>query len=1286
MQLSEETIKLLKTTKGIHPVTGEVGLHALQQAMLQSNNQIMVYHGDPVKIRRNTGFQPVEAKPKQVADRPTTVRTDNKALFEKVNEDLVEIACGLLKMQNMDIDHDLLQYGFDSISITVFTNKINDIYELDVMPTVIFELEQPTIRSLTQHLYEKHADRLRHYYRDDLIDSAVAARADRVAVAASDPIQQPSSFEENELFKAEEAKLPMRFSHSERNAPVHQNTMDVEEPIAIIGMNGIFPQADNLDEFWEHLVQEKQLITEIPEERFDWRAFDDPKVKWGGFMKEVDKFDAAFFGISAREADVMDPQHRLFLQVAWGAIEEAGYKPSDLSGTDTGIFVGIGTQDYAQLIDQHLTEYNPYALTGRTPFMLVNRISSMLNLHGPSEPVDTACSSSLVALHKAAEAIRRGTCRMAIAGGVNVILTPSVHLYFSEAGMLSDNGECNVFDKDAGGTVRSEGVGAILLKRMSDAIADGDHIHAVIRNSAQNHKGKSSSLTAPNANAQADLLLDVYGKAKVDPATIGYIETHSTGTRLGDPIEIAGLKNAFNELYRKNGVSSVQPHCALGSLKTNIGHLETAAGIGAVIKVLLSLKNKTIPGTPGFKELNPYIKLSESPFYINEKSTPWERIQPGIPRRAGVSAFGFGGVNAHVMIEEYVGEHPGRSREKIMLETPALIVLSAANRERLIEQAKQLVDAMEKMQFQDEDLPDIAYTLQVGREGHEERLALTAASIDELRKKLLAWLQGDNTRGNGVFQGKANKRDDVLALLVQDEGMEDVIEAWVKKGEYNKLLSLWVRGLAWDWNMFYPNAKPRRVSLPTYPFERQRHWLQISNAELRYAEKESGSRQTATIAAMKESINSSTESDITRVSISNKIVNLFASLIGVKASEIDKDQSVVELGADSIILTQVLQQLQSIDPSIDFETLYNCTSIREIVDVISIPEESENEITVRGSAYEQEERVMDTEPPVPIQLDQRSEYPELIRLNKSNKKRPVFWFHGGFGGVEIYRLISNKIERPFYGVQAKGYMTDHEPIEGIEAMAVYYVQMIRSVQPEGPYDFGGLSLGGMIAYEVARQMQEQGQTVNSIVMLESIYVDEAMREDWLTIPQGNLKKDRMLRAINLLLAFSSADQLVLIADHEVQTDVSDEAFLDQLVLLAEQKGVTKPPQQLRKSVDQYEKILDTLDLSTAIYDGLPLSDPHNVPCYYFCNPTGTLFGEDESYFRLVDKGRVYDYVSFAAKWKEKMPALTALKVEASNHLTLLTEPESQERIVTFCEKLYSDEPILDTYVKSLSIE
>ncbi|MWV45522.1 hypothetical protein GRF59_18010 [Paenibacillus sp. HJL G12] len=1279
MRLSEETIKLLKTTKGIHPITGEVGLHALEQAMLQNKNQIMVYHGDPAKIRRSTGFQPSEAQPKQAEARPPVVRTDHKALFEKVSQDLLETACRLLKIQNMDIDHDMMQYGFDSINITVFTNKINDLYELDVMPTIIFELEQPTIRSLTLHLCEKHVDRLRYYYRHDLMDRADTARADQVADVVPNPVLKPSYIEEDDPFKAADSKGPMRFIYSERKDDIHRDSRDEEEPIAIIGMDGIFPQSDDLDEFWEHLLQEKRLITEIPEERFDWRAFDDPRVKWGGFMKEVDKFDAAFFGISDREAEVMDPQHRLFLQVAWSAIEDAGYKASDLSGSDTGIFVGIGTQDYAQLIDQHLTEHNPYVLTGRTPFMLVNRISSLLNLHGPSEPVDTACSSSLIAVHKAAEAIRKGTCKMAIAGGVNVILTPSVHLYFSEAGMLSDDGRCNVFDKDAGGTVRSEGVGAILLKRMSDAVADGDHIHALIRYSAQNHKGKSASLTAPNANAQADLLIEVYDKAKIDPTTIGYIETHSTGTRLGDPIEIAGLKNAFSELYRRNGVSSVQSHCALGSLKTNIGHLETAAGIGAVIKVLLSLKNEMIPGTPGFNELNPYINFSQSPFYINEKSTPWNRIQPDIPRRAGVSAFGFGGVNAHVMIEEYMAQRSERPQEKITQQNPAIIMLSAANIGRLTELAKQLLDATEKRQFQDEDLPNIAYTLQVGREAHGERLALTAASIDELRKKLSAWLHGDHTVGKAVHRGTVNKRDDVVALLAQDEGMEDIIEAWIKKGEYNKLLSLWVRGLALDWNRLYPNAKPCRISLPTYPFERQRHWIKISNPEMRHAEKEP-SRQTAKIATVNASVNGIP----TEASISDRIVNLFASLLGVNASEIDRDQSVVELGADSIILTQVLQQLQSIDPSIDFETLYHCTSISEIIGVIRIPEESSTEKRIR---IEQEAlEVAVTRPSVTTEFDQRSEYPELIRLNKANQKRPVFWFHGGFGGVEIYRLIANKIVRPFYGIQAKGYMTEDEPIEGIEAMAAYYVEMIRSVQPEGPYDFGGLSLGGMIAYEVARQMQEQGQTVNSIIMLESIYVDEMMKDYWLTIPQANLKKDRMLRAINLLLAFSSAEQLVLIADHEVQIDVSDNAFLDQLVLLAKQKGITKPPHQLRKSVIQYERILDTLDMSTTIYDGLPLLDPNNVPCYYFCNPEGTLFGEDESYFRLVDKGRVYDYVSFAAKWKEKMPALTALRVDASNHLTLLTEPESQERIVTFCEKLYSDEPLSTAYLKSLSIE
>lgn len=1273
MRLSREALTLLKSTKGIQPLSAEAGIRVLERSLLQKHNQITVFYGDPVKIRHSNEIAAIK-EPKTVAapaiHAVQETDGDDKAVAEQVQHFLVQTASALVKIQDMDIDRDMGLYGFDSISNTEMANKINERYHLDVMPTVFFELEQPTIRSLAHYLSEKYAKELRSYHQKDITARASVPKSE-VRVSAQ-PAPAAPSFEDADWTGAEEWKLESRFSQfstSESTAgPFVQGDRDAanDEPIAIIGMNGIFPQSDNLDEFWNHLESGDNLVTEIPEDRFDWKVFDDPHLRWGGFMKEVDTFDAAFFGISDREAEVMDPQHRLFLQVAWSTIEDAGYKPSDLSGSKTGVFVGIGTQDYSQLIDQHMVEHNPYALTGRTPFMLVNRLSSLLNLRGPSEPVDTACSSSLVAVHKAVEAIRSGSCRMAIAGGVNVILTPSVHFYFSAAGMLTDNGKCKVFDKEASGTVRSEGVGAILLKRLSDAITDGDHIYALIRSTAENHKGRSASLTAPSANSQAELLVEVYQKANVDPTTIGYIETHSTGTKLGDPIEITGLKNAFSELYRKKGISEVRPHCAIGSLKTSIGHLEAAAGIGAIIKVLLSMKNEKLLGNIHFKELNSYINLNDSPFYISANSKPWNRMDNHIPRRAGVSAFGFGGVNAHVMIEEFMVEKYAKPRILVTPATPALIVLSANNADRLREQARLLLDAVNRRQFTDGDLASIAYTLQVGREALDERLAFTAVSIDELREKLSAFIHNDSSvgYGSGMHRGRVKKGNDVLALLAEDEGLDDLIEIWIKKGGYSKLLSLWVRGLSMDWNRLHPNIKPMRMPLPTYPFERKRHWIaKQHNLPGKIQEK--------------ESIRHFTKADTQAASVKDMILQSVSGLLSMDASELDLNGSLVEWGVDSIILTQLLQQLQIVDPSMDFETLYHCTTINEILGAIVIPEEKS-----KGdhSAIPEEPQQNRQGIPSSVLL---SEYPELIRLNKANHRRPVFWFHGGFGGVEVYRVIAQQIDRPFYGIQARGYMTDHEPIEGIEAMASYYVRMIQSVQSEGPYDLGGLSLGGMIAYEVARQMQEMGQAVNSILMLESIYVNDTMRKDWREIPTFHLKKDRMFRAVNLLLAFSSTEELVLIPDTALNLELDDEAFLEHLVMLAKERGSTRSANQLRKSITQLEKILHTLDMSTTIYEALPMADPGSVQCYYFCNQQGSLFGEDETYFRIVDKGRVYDYRSFSEQWKEKLPGLNTLKVEASNHLTLLTEPQSQEVITAFCRKLYSDEPLSDEYVASL---
>ncbi|MCG8508522.1 MAG: polyketide synthase, partial [Rhodospirillales bacterium] len=421
-------------------------------------------------------------------------------------------------------------------------------------------------------------------------------------------------------------------------------------------------------------------------------------IKWGGFIDGVGEFDPLFFGISPREAELMDPQQRLLMTYVWLALEDAGYSASSLSGSSTGIFIGTTISGYSGLIAKANIAIEGYSSTGMVPSVGPNRMSYFLNVHGPSEPIETACSSSLVAVHRAIVAMEAGDCDQAIVGGVNTIITPEAHISFNKAGMLCRDGRCKTFSKQANGYVRGEGVGMLFLKNLKAAKEAGDHIYGLIRGSAENHGGRANSLTAPNPKAQSDLLVSAYKKAGIDPRTVSYIEAHGTGTELGDPIEINGLKTAFKALYQETGDARIQSvHCGLGSVKTNIGHLEFAAGVTGVIKVLLQLKNKTLVKNLHCDEINPYIELHDSPFYVVQESQEWRALRDSngkaFPRRAGVSSFGFGGTNAHIVLEEYIPTETRRLGESIVVRSsnPVMIPLSAKNRDRLKEYTEGLL-------------------------------------------------------------------------------------------------------------------------------------------------------------------------------------------------------------------------------------------------------------------------------------------------------------------------------------------------------------------------------------------------------------------------------------------------------------------------------------------------------------------------------------------------------------------------------------------------------------------
>jgi polyketide synthase PksN len=429
---------------------------------------------------------------------------------------------------------------------------------------------------------------------------------------------------------------------------------------------------------------------------------------------------------------------------------------------------------------------------------------------------------------------------MALVGGVNTIITPWMHISFSKAGMLSEDGRCKAFSKDANGYVRGEGVGILFLKKLSAAERDNDHIYGLIRGSAENHGGRANSLTAPNPKAQAEVIKAAYRDAKIDPRTVSYIEAHGTGTLLGEPIEINGLKSAFADLCGDNALGKGEmprAECGIGSVKTNIGHLELAAGIAGVIKVLLQLKHRTLVKSLHSEKINPYIQLEDSPFYIVQETQPWRLRQDergrDLPRRAGISSFGFGGVNAHVVVEEYAegARKQGRAGNDRRA-TSALIVLSARNEERLREQASQLLAHVASHQYEENELDDIAYTLQVGREPMETRLAFTAGSIEELKEKLAGYLDGKVERGEieKFYRGNTKANREAVSCFKADEDADSLIRKWLEKGKFTKLLNLWVKGLAFDWMKLYDGEsksgqnKGRRISLPTYPFECGRYW------------------------------------------------------------------------------------------------------------------------------------------------------------------------------------------------------------------------------------------------------------------------------------------------------------------------------------------------------------------------------------------------------------------------------------------------------------------------------
>ncbi len=791
MQLPVDMLALLMRNTGTVPMDTETGMGFFFDCLSTVSDQVFVLQGDIARMQAWLAqtLHPVRQETAAVAD--TAV---SGSLLEATQRELVRLFAEATERSAEQIDpYDSMEnYGLDSIIISKLNASLTDVFP-GLSKTLFFEFR--TLATLSEHLLARQADACRKW----------TAHSD-VVVGSAD-IHLPAR------------ALPERVvSHVESKS---------REPIAIIGLSGMYPKANDLDAFWQNLRDGRDCIEEIPAERWSLDGFFEPDVgraieqgksysRWGGFVDAFADFDPLFFNISPREAMNIDPQERLFLQECWRTLESAGYTRDDLKsrfGGRVGVFAGITKTGY-QLYMLHPTRdgepFLPYTSFSST----ANRVSYFLDISGPSMPVDTMCSSSLTAIHEACEHILRDECEMAFAGGVNLYLHPRTYELLCSQNMLSTDGRCRSFGTGGDGYVPGEGAGAVLLKRLSDAERDGDPIHGVILASQVNHGGRTHGYTVPNPNAQAALIRASIEAAGIDAQAISYIETHGTGTELGDPIEITGLEHAFET------AAGSDFRCRIGAVKSNIGHLEAASGIAGLTKILLQMRHAQLVPSLHAETLNPNIDWQHNVFEVNTRLQDWPSPATGKPRIAAVSSFGASGTNAHVIVQEYREQAavPQVSKRS----EPVLVPLSAKTAPQLAQRVRDLLAFVRDAKVAP-DLEALAYTLQVGREAMEDRLCCLVRSLDELTDTLQSYLNG-STGNEHLHIGQVAAHRDAMRMFTRDDDFKETVQRWIARRKLDRLAELWSRGLDIDWQALHSH-RPFRLALPTYPFAHERLWV-----------------------------------------------------------------------------------------------------------------------------------------------------------------------------------------------------------------------------------------------------------------------------------------------------------------------------------------------------------------------------------------------------------------------------------------------------------------------------
>lgn len=689
-----------------------------------------------------------------------------------------------------------------------------------------------------------------------------------------------------------------KYRQSPASPPVNKSIQGQDQDIAIIGISLRLPKANDLDSFWRNIVTGRDCIGPLNETRrqdaMKYMEYIGGKISSdtfaeGGYLDEIDTFDYRFFNMTPKEAKLMDPNQRLFLETAWNTVENAGYGGNKLSGEKVGVYVGFSRTgyDYERLLSEVAPEQLPQYAVGNLPSIISSRIAYLLDLKGPAVTVDTACSSSLVAVHMACKSILNGDCNMALAGGVKTILLP----VRAGIGMESSDYRARAFDDNSDGTGWGEGVAAVLLKPLSQAVQDGDYIHAVIKGSAINQDGTTVGITAPNPEAQSELIIRAWEDASVHPENITYIETHGTGTPLGDPVEVDGIQRAFRKYTSK------KQFCGIGSVKTNIGHLYEAAGIAGLIKTILCLQNKKIPQMVHFEKPNRNIRFEESPVYVPPQLMEWETN--GSPRRSGVSSFGFSGTNCHIVLEEYTD--PADSDPSI---SPSdglnVFTLSAKTNSALRKMVQRYAEFIAIKP--DLSLKDLCYTANTGRAHHHHRIAIIVKNMDELKNKLATLIGNFDLPDDKVFSGSFTTVEKTREFTEAARKIMMQCTQGITEDDLSSLCRLYVKGASIDWEQLYLDGTTRKkVPLPAYPFEKLRCWVE---------EPKSVTKQQADH-IQKPAALKGEKAPMSHLNIISPLKEIIQKVTGLGLNEIEESVHFLEMGLDSIMLNQVRQEISN---------------------------------------------------------------------------------------------------------------------------------------------------------------------------------------------------------------------------------------------------------------------------------------------------------------------------------------------------------------------------------------